>query len=192
MTTTKIDRRIIRTRRVLREALFALITERGYDGLTITEITERADLRRATFYLHYADVDALLMASLHELFDELAQEIDSHPNAQPFYIPTQPAHIQPIFEYVAQNATLYRALIMGSAGSRVQRAIRDYLAQIKQRELAQLADLPMPIDVMSAYIASAETAMIVWWLENDLPYSPEQMATMVQTMLLEGLSRLRK
>ena len=46
----KIDRRILRTRQALREALFTLIQEKDYDEITVEEITDRANLGRATFY----------------------------------------------------------------------------------------------------------------------------------------------
>ena len=59
MKSNKPDRRVNRTRRLLREALLALIMEEGYDAVTIEEITDRADLGRTTFYLHYRDKEDL-------------------------------------------------------------------------------------------------------------------------------------
>ena len=51
----KIDPRIERTREALRGALMALIEEKGFDAISVQDITERARLNRATFYLHYRD-----------------------------------------------------------------------------------------------------------------------------------------
>jgi AcrR family transcriptional regulator len=62
-----LDRRIQRTRQLLRNALFALIIERGYESIAIQDITERANLGRATFYLHYQDKEELLKASVKAL-----------------------------------------------------------------------------------------------------------------------------
>jgi AcrR family transcriptional regulator len=73
----KIDRRKQRTRRMLRDALLALIVEKGYDDLSVQDITEKADLRRATFYLHYADKDELLATVLREIFDALVKELEA-------------------------------------------------------------------------------------------------------------------
>ena len=55
VTAPRTDRRTNRTRRQLREALLALILEKGYDSITVEDITGRADLGRTTFYLHYRD-----------------------------------------------------------------------------------------------------------------------------------------
>ena len=51
----KVDRRVRRTRRLLRDACIALILEKGYETITVEEITERADVGRTTFYMHYRD-----------------------------------------------------------------------------------------------------------------------------------------
>jgi type II restriction enzyme len=62
---TKTDRRVERTRELLQKALMELITERGYDSITIQDIVDRANLGRTTFYLHYNSKDELFM-SCHE------------------------------------------------------------------------------------------------------------------------------
>jgi AcrR family transcriptional regulator len=187
------DRRKIRTRRLLRESLLSLIVERGYDNLSITEITERADLRRATFYLHYGSVDELLLTTLREIFDELAKEIEAKQPLQPFWLRTEPPHIQPVFEYLAQNARLYHALLSGESGAMVQRSIRDYLAAVKLKDLAAIPAkaLPMPAKVLANYIAGTECNMLVWWLENEMPYTPKEIARMLQDLVLDGTTALQ-
>jgi AcrR family transcriptional regulator len=62
---TKIDRRVQRTRELLQKALIELISEHGYDAITIQDIVERANVGRTTFYLHYSSKDDLFM-SCHE------------------------------------------------------------------------------------------------------------------------------
>src|SRR5512133_4407009 len=70
-----LDRRARRTRKQLKEALFALVLEKGYDGVTIEDITERADLGRTTFYLHYRDKEELLLESIDSISEELMEQI---------------------------------------------------------------------------------------------------------------------
>ena len=62
---TKTDRRVQRTRELLQKALIELISERGYDAITIQDIVDRANVGRTTFYLHYNSKDELFM-SCHE------------------------------------------------------------------------------------------------------------------------------
>ena len=64
---SKPDRRIGKTRKALKEALTDLILERGYEAVTVQEVISRADVGRSTFYAHFVDKDALLMAILADL-----------------------------------------------------------------------------------------------------------------------------
>src|SRR5258707_301232 len=64
------DRRVRRTRRALREALVALIVERGYEKVTVQDVLDRADIGRSTFYAHYRDKDDLFGSC----FDDLRAE----------------------------------------------------------------------------------------------------------------------
>lgn len=56
----KEDRRVQRTERLLREALVSLIREKGFEGLSVQQIIDRADVGRATFYAHFDNKDDLV------------------------------------------------------------------------------------------------------------------------------------
>ena len=79
MNGKKTDRRVLRTRRALREALLSLILEQGYESVTIEEITDRADVGRTTFYLHYRDKEELLLECINGAVDDLVEEVSSIP-----------------------------------------------------------------------------------------------------------------
>ena len=55
------DRRIVRSKRALRDALIALMEERGYEAFTVNDLCARADLNRGTFYNHFRDKEDLLL-----------------------------------------------------------------------------------------------------------------------------------
>ena len=61
------DRRIEKTQSLLREALVSLIHEKPYDAIAITEILERANVGRSTFYAHFHDKDDLLTSGIHHM-----------------------------------------------------------------------------------------------------------------------------
>lgn len=65
------DPRILRSRRMLMEALSKLLTRKEFNDISIQEIAEEATLNRATFYLHYPDKNALLQAMTAERFRNL-------------------------------------------------------------------------------------------------------------------------
>lgn len=65
------DPRILRSRRMLMEALASLLNRKEFDDISIQEIADEATLNRATFYLHYPDKNALLHAMTAARFRNL-------------------------------------------------------------------------------------------------------------------------
>jgi AcrR family transcriptional regulator len=60
------DRRVRRTKRLLRGALASLVHEKPYDAIAVKEILARADVGRSAFYAHFGDKDALLDSAIRE------------------------------------------------------------------------------------------------------------------------------
>src|ERR1700694_2099058 len=73
------DRRVKRTQNLLVKALIALSLEKGYEAVTIRDITERADIGYTTFFRHYHDKDGLLNDVLEVVLEELTTLLCSPP-----------------------------------------------------------------------------------------------------------------
>ena len=69
----KLDPRVRRTRLLLEQAFMSLLEEKGFQAVTVQDITERAGVNRATFYAHFTDKYALLDHCVQQGF---AQEVD--------------------------------------------------------------------------------------------------------------------
>jgi AcrR family transcriptional regulator len=69
--TPKVDPRVKRTRKLLQQAFAELLSEREFHSITVNDITERAEVNRATFYLHFDDKYALLSYSVREALQQL-------------------------------------------------------------------------------------------------------------------------
>lgn len=187
-TPKKLDPRVVRTRQMLRDALIAIILEQGYDAANIQNITERAGLRRATFYLHYRDKEELLLSMLRDTVAGLMEEM--HLDARDLLTAeTQHAEELITFQHVQARADLYRAVLSGAGAAEITRGLRDYLAgRIREKCLTDHphANLPVPIEVLANYLAAVKLSMIIWWLDQGMPYSPEQMAEMCTRLVLDG------
>jgi AcrR family transcriptional regulator len=189
MTRDRVDPRVVRTRQMLREAFMALIAERGFETVTIQDITERATLNRATFYLHYRDKYELLT----DLFETLIGDItplppDDMSRRSPYAVVPDVAKV---FEHFAEHADFYRSLL-GSQGVLAFTArIRDYIEDVGRKWL----DTPDPgqslvhQEIAINYLASAYLGVITWWLEHDMPYTSEEMATQLMHLTAAGLHR---
>ena len=69
MATAKhgVDRRVVRTRATLRQALHPLILKKGYEAVTIKDICDAANVGRSTFYAHFKSKDDLMRSHLEPL-----------------------------------------------------------------------------------------------------------------------------
>jgi AcrR family transcriptional regulator len=189
----QLDPRVIRTRALLRDAFVSLILERGYDVISIQDIADRAGLRRATFYLNYKDKEELLTAILDEMIGGITAEI-MKVEGNPFDLECNETVIRMTFEHAEQNADLYRIILKGHGAIRIVRHVREYMAM--QIRLQHADDLPatnvdFPVDVVANYMAASELSLLIWWLENDMPYPAEQMARMCSQLMLNGLGQFK-
>ena len=71
--TEATDPRILRSRRMLMEALASLLMKKEFEDISVQEIADEATLNRATFYLHYPDKNALLQAMTESRFRDLIE-----------------------------------------------------------------------------------------------------------------------
>jgi AcrR family transcriptional regulator len=191
-TSPKRDRRIQRTRGLLQTALRDLIIEQGYDSLTIQDITDRANLRRATFYMHYKDKEELLLSALSETFGQLVRVTEPLAAADGLGGKTQVEAYLVTFAHVAENHALYKNLLMSSSGAMFTHQITTFLAGLILTGLKPQAHVAIAPEVIANYIAGAEIAMITWWLAHDMPYSPEAMAQAIHRLTLEGVQTVLK
>jgi AcrR family transcriptional regulator len=186
--TKKPDPRVVRTRQMLREALVANILEKGYDATSIQDITDRGGLRRATFYLHYRDKDELMFSLIRDMLEELLQKIESE-GPHGFNAAGQGREDLLVLLHVQEHADLYRAVLRGQGAVEITRSVRDYLAgRIREQCVLKYpeTDLSVPLEVVANYLASVKMQLMIWWLDNGMPYPPQQMAEMCARLALHG------
>ncbi|HTK10098.1 MAG TPA: TetR/AcrR family transcriptional regulator [Ktedonobacteraceae bacterium] len=187
---TPVDRRIQRTRQLLREALFELIIERGYEKIAIADITERANIGRTTFYLHYQEKEELLKASLKTLMREL--QLDVEPSAEeicPFYI-----RCIRIFQHVAQRRRLYLALLSETGSLNVGNVMRMYFAELFQRYTLDVVEREnassLGSELIAAHAAGSLFGLISWWLHHENSPSAEEMGSVYFQLMVKGVENV--
>ncbi|MCU7723128.1 TetR/AcrR family transcriptional regulator [Actinoplanes sp. KI2] len=169
------DRRVRRTRHSLQQALVALITERGYEKVTVQEVLDRADVGRTTFYAHFRDKDALFASC----FDDLRADLERELNAMDGAPPRDPASpIGVIFEHADRNRPVYRAVGAAHLHDLLFRALRDHLAE---------QDTRLPVEIVAEYHASALIGVLGWWVRAGFPSGPKEMARMCREMTQPGV-----
>ena len=187
----KIDPRILRTRRLLRDAFIELVPEKGFDNITIQDLTDRATLNRATFYLHYRDKNELL----GDVFETLIQDINPLLNTNGEYKVHDPYQMVPriamILDHIAAHHDFYRSMlgIHGVSGfaARVQTYIEEVLSTWLSVQNPNKSQQKVDTQVAVHYVGSAYLGVITWWLEHGRPVSSEHLAAQLMHLTALGL-----
>lgn len=181
------DRRVRRTRRALGEALLDLIEESGYEAVTVAEVVARADVSRATFYLHYPDREHLLLDTVDTLLGELEETIKPLTAEGLARGEERSVHL---FRAVAGRHGLWRALLTERGSAVVQSRVRARLAAFIERNttthLVAAALHPIDAGLLAAHSSGSLLGLLIWWLEHDLPESAERMGDLFRQLNTVG------
>jgi len=188
-TPNRFERRKQHTRQQLKQAGIALVLEKGYDALTIQDITDRADVARATFYLYYKDKEEIVWEAIQEQWDVVVRELRKHFSV--YQVFDEYPGLIASFQLVAAQREFYK-IVFGSRGSAALiRRKEAYLAaaiehEIKHQKL-QTSFSHLPPEIVAQFIIGAGVRLMVWWIETPNDYSVEQMASMIYAMLHPAL-----
>lgn len=176
--------RVRRTRKLLRDALIELIEERGFDRLTVGEITERAMVSRAAFYRNYNDkfhlVEQIFDDAMDALLGTVSDKGDTKPAAERWVA---------FFEHIDHHHRFYAALLGRKGSTWFAARMRASLTDMVKEHL-QVPEVPRPSarpgqpapaappDGLAATVLGAMfTQSITWWLECGRPSPPREIAT---------------
>lgn len=163
----KIDLRIRRTKRSIRDAFFELISEKGFDSVTVKDITDRALISRNTFYLHYEDKFDLLNKISNELMRKVylrvSKDLLKEKNLD-FTIDCTAMLLISIQQVIDEDRELYRLLLTDPGtvvfAEKIEKTIRTALDLIKN-DIEGISDLSIE------YIITGMKGVIRYWVTHD-------------------------
>lgn len=189
MAHEKDDRRTRRTRQLLREALLSLLKEKRYEDISVQDIIERADVARSTFYVHYIDKQDLLVGKWGVFASNLGHQVEasSHEEKEShFLLPTRGwfHHIQaqsPILKIIAKDSAMDLAMktLHGILHRDMQARIRDHLPAHDGASI--------PPSLIIDYLADSLMTLLKWWVNHDMPFSPQKMDEIFQQLVMTGV-----
>lgn len=192
MPDKKVDRRVQRTRQLLSRALMELVVEKGYESVTVQDIIDRANLGRSTFYAHYQDKEDLLLSGIDEVVhsliwgDTVSSSDEPGKGTTPRILSTEP-----IFQHAQDEFQLHEAIFAGRGlevmHKEIQKHLCSHIEEQINRILSDGKSPPVALSVISNYLAGALLTLLVWWLENKMPYTPEHMDALFQELSMPGV-----
>jgi AcrR family transcriptional regulator len=168
------DARVRRTRSQLGTAFLNLIIEKPINEVTVQDVLDRSGVGRSTFYLHYRDIDDLLLTQLEMFCETMSTALSVRKDKSHRVLP-----VAELFEHIGNQNKLYRVLsnsghlkdffelAEGCFARGIERRLAESgrLKHVAQRELAARA----------AALSGSLLALLRWWLDRGEKESPEQM-----------------
>jgi len=174
-----------RTRNALKQAAIDLILEKGYDEVTVEDITERADLGRGTFYIHFKDKEDIVWRIIREGIETLDREANQQLGNQTLPQIEYYGYLM-TFNHVDKNRALFK-LMLGSRGSAaLTEQVQQYVAGHIESEIKSgisLNDFNLPSEFVANSLTGALVRVILWWLEVPNNYTFTEVAGMFYQMM---------
>lgn len=180
---------------MLQNALIELMAEKDYNSITVREILDLADVGRSTFYSHFEYKDQLLYSCLEplgELFEQHKQQVQKADN-----ISLQKDELDLIlnlFRFAAENFKFFKALLGRRNSGVIDKHIYDYLFTQVYDPLATIMSAKksetMRLEITAHYFVSAFLGIFAWWIDKNMPCSPEEVDAYFKELTLPGFKSL--
>ena len=182
------DRRYLRSRKMIYEALAGLIEERGVDGFTVSDLTERADLNRSTFYSHFKDKDDVIRCYEDEFLAELSHVEATLGEVTPEQLAEAVLEFEPLpmlvglFDFLREHGATLRALLGPTGDIAFEHRLMDTLCDTLMScvlDPKYTKDKNLMVDYYVSYFTSAALGVVGRWLGDGMRESSETMATIL-------------
>jgi AcrR family transcriptional regulator len=175
----RFERHKQRTRQLLMHATLELISEKGYEEVSVQDITDRADLGRGTFYLHFKNKEEVLWMILEEYFDResavVNERVANVPSPRKEYL----SWIA-FFENARRHQNIYN-LIQNANSAFLRERVFKYFVNLHERNLRAgryTTSIDLPPDFLAAFAGGATLSVLDWWMEDPQRYTAREVAGM--------------
>lgn len=179
MAGIKGNRRILYTKKIIKESLLELLENKKIHQITVTDICRNADINRGTFYTHYKDAYDLLQSMEDELFNQILEYIEETPLED-----YKDVLLLKALELIQENKELCKILFCHHMESDVMDRI---ILLANKAEIDKLISYSKVdnvfLDYFIRYNVGGVFSVVQTWLENDLNESPEEIVTIINNII---------
>jgi AcrR family transcriptional regulator len=178
------DARAVRTRGDLASALVALMHERGFDDISVSDICARANVGRSTFYAHFEDKEEMFIRHTVVFARSLGESLswDAAANSWRFPVAHTFEHVRkmkPVMDSLAKANK--RELIFKIWHNNIAEGFEHRVVQIRANEKSAI-----PAAILAQQLAGTLMTLLTWWMDHHQPLDPAEMERQ-WTRLVAGL-----
>lgn len=181
---TKIDRRIVKSKKLIQSAFLTLLIQDGFDEITVKKITEQADISRKTFYLHYADkydlLDTIVDRELQEL-EKLCEQKKEKGYVEGTIL---------WFQYFEQHKAFFAALFASESTVFFRKRLLNFM-ETELRKKIENKNVEKDPEILLRFLSMAVLGIVECFLLDQLNASTEQTAREVGALLEQNIDSLK-
>ncbi|MFI3249825.1 MAG: TetR/AcrR family transcriptional regulator [Eubacteriales bacterium] len=179
------DRRQIKTRKAIFDALGELLATETYLEITVQSIIDRANIGRSTFYSHFETKDALLCELCNQTFDHLFSTplTSEHPKDLHYKKMELEPTLGHLLYHFRENRNYLVPIFMSEHREIYLPPFQEHLQQLFLRELSDKLPDSVPVEFALNHLVSSFAEATVWWVSHKMEEDPEQIARYFVKML---------
>lgn len=185
-TGKHLDRRVRRTKRLLKNAFIEILNEKNYEQIFVSDIVECADYNRATFYRHYENKEELVNELITDQTEGLIDSIRKiYKNRDRLHLEFMPVGEIKIFNHIFENRDFYRQWSNLAVIPGFQEKFINSLSSFFKNEIVIVSNPVQGLNnhLYTSFYAYGILGLILDWIKSDLTYSPDYMATQLRKIL---------
>lgn len=187
-----IDRRIRKTKALLRSGLTDLMKQKPVNKITVKELSDYIDINRGTFYLHHKDIFDLLSSIESELMQELKDVFDKYNFEKQQIEPL--LFLTDIFHFLDHNAEIVTVLLSSNGDILFIDQMKEFVKEKCLNNWMHTYSVSDPIryEYFYAFIINGIIGLFQAWLERNCKESPEEIAHMAERIICQGIETLNE
>jgi AcrR family transcriptional regulator len=182
----KTDRRVLRTRDTLGDALFALMQKKSFNEITVQDLLDRAGVGRSTFYVHYLDKHDLFLSDVEDFFEKFSSALERQGASPKRLLP-----VKELFTHVREAREFYAAVVNSGKINDVHALGRGYFARSIDERLqsAGVEIEPLQRSARAHALAGSFFSLLDWWMDKGMKAEPQEMDDLFHRLAWRGLSK---
>jgi AcrR family transcriptional regulator len=178
------DRRVKRTKRVLRECLFELLENATIDEITVKELTEKADVNRSTFYFYYKDIADMMMQIQNDIF-EVFRETVIAPQASFVTVGDFTSYLLRFLEFCKEHEDICKFVVSNDPNNFLSKKIQKALLEHVPDSHSVFPD-DDPRRYLTCFAVSAMWETVLMWMYDGMTVPADKMASFLAEAYFYG------
>lgn len=178
------DRRVKRTKKALREALLSLLEKKPINEISVTELTNLADVNRATFYFYYTDLLDMLQQIQNETYQDF-QEVIGESTVSISTIEGFTEYAESLLTYCKEHESLVKFIIKNDTNNQLYKKIQVLMLNNIPNS-KDTFDMNNPARYSTNFFLNAMVGIMIDWMDEGMKIPPHELAEFCAHIYLNG------